>query len=732
MAYWSNGSQNIIATSLIVGDSNPILDITDTITAPGSSSELPTTKAVVAYSSSGSPLTTKGDLFTFSTVNARLPVSVTNGQVLTTDATQATGIKWATPTGGIPDTLTTNGDLLTRAGGVYARVGVGSTNDQITVVAGAPTWSHNNAGYVMSGVGDLLTTATANTLVRIPAGGAGTVLTSNGTTPSWQAAAAGTPTFTSPLTVTTTTTPQASFKYDATHGATYSIDSAGVQRIATDGGTTSFQDTTDVSGTLASLKSLGGILATKTVKATTDLIAGGVFYGTTEVLTSTAATQLAIRYDASHQSTFGVNSNGDLSIGTTLCTINGWEEHGTYITPGAQSTWYRVWSQPPGTYDGMFRFRISTRGDDVNPAGILNLDIRSESSGLIWPYNGVTHVRGEWEIVDPGLRVLVIDSATNLGNGGYWNIYVKRTGGTGYNAAYDLVIRVVGEQLGVRPLIAFSPLVNNLTFADTSGDPYLPNGYPDDRNSSGNPGYLHASGGWRTAWDSAGYTRASPAPAIPYFFPNTIRSMGSLVLQEQTPGTSPNDALRIQYDPSNEGSIGVSSTGLVTITSVGTATGVAIPQTLYTDTVEPKTVLYVSLPHGIRIGPTNNVNYNPSTLDIYQVGQFIIQFTGPYTWNALFQYQHCGNKVSLHTNGFASTATATAPFTGANTNFPLYILPTATTKHLIATQNATWSAGSVEIDATGIITIYSDPDAGTFTNGLTAAIKDLNISYIIV
>lgn len=41
-----------------------------------------------------SPLTTKGDLFTWDTGNARLPVG-TNGQVLTADSTQATGIKWA-------------------------------------------------------------------------------------------------------------------------------------------------------------------------------------------------------------------------------------------------------------------------------------------------------------------------------------------------------------------------------------------------------------------------------------------------------------------------------------------------------------------------------------------------------------------------------------------------------------------------------------------------------------
>ena len=53
----------------------------------------------IGGSSLSSPLTTKGDVWGYSTTNARVPVG-TNGQVLTADSTQTLGIKWATAASG--------------------------------------------------------------------------------------------------------------------------------------------------------------------------------------------------------------------------------------------------------------------------------------------------------------------------------------------------------------------------------------------------------------------------------------------------------------------------------------------------------------------------------------------------------------------------------------------------------------------------------------------------------
>jgi hypothetical protein len=85
-----------------------------------------------------SPLTTKGDLYVYTTINARLPVG-SDGYVLTADSTQASGMKWAVAAGGFVDPTTTKGDLIARGAAAPAtRLPVGTDGLVLTADSTQP------------------------------------------------------------------------------------------------------------------------------------------------------------------------------------------------------------------------------------------------------------------------------------------------------------------------------------------------------------------------------------------------------------------------------------------------------------------------------------------------------------------------------------------------------------------------------------------------------------------
>jgi len=94
-----------------------------------------------------SPLTTKGDLYTFSTSDARLGVGA-NATVLTADSTEATGLKWAAPatTGANFTLLNSGGTALTGAATITVS-GLTASNQFFVLIRGAS--SANAAASVM-------------------------------------------------------------------------------------------------------------------------------------------------------------------------------------------------------------------------------------------------------------------------------------------------------------------------------------------------------------------------------------------------------------------------------------------------------------------------------------------------------------------------------------------------------------------------------------------------------
>jgi hypothetical protein len=106
-----------------------------------------------------SPLTTKGDLYTFGTSDTRLPVG-TNGHTLVADSSTATGLKWAAPAGGGKvlqvvqvsySTEYTNTSTTYTDTGLSASITPSATNSKILITVIQQTWSKrqtNNSGGV--------------------------------------------------------------------------------------------------------------------------------------------------------------------------------------------------------------------------------------------------------------------------------------------------------------------------------------------------------------------------------------------------------------------------------------------------------------------------------------------------------------------------------------------------------------------------------------------------------
>lgn len=125
---YRSGTANV-NTRLAIGSNGQVLSVSGGVPAWTSPSDQ-------------TPLTTKGDIFTFDTADARLGVGA-NGTVLTADSTMATGLKWATPSAGATWTLLNSGG--TSLTGASVTISSITNNDLMIVLTGASTNSANVA-----------------------------------------------------------------------------------------------------------------------------------------------------------------------------------------------------------------------------------------------------------------------------------------------------------------------------------------------------------------------------------------------------------------------------------------------------------------------------------------------------------------------------------------------------------------------------------------------------------
>lgn len=101
--------------------------------------------AWVTKSGSPSPLTTKGDVYTFSTADARLAVGA-NDTVLTADSSTATGLKWATPAAGGMTLISTT----TLSGTSVSLTSIPQTYNSLFLIVNGVTWGTGTNGFSLT------------------------------------------------------------------------------------------------------------------------------------------------------------------------------------------------------------------------------------------------------------------------------------------------------------------------------------------------------------------------------------------------------------------------------------------------------------------------------------------------------------------------------------------------------------------------------------------------------
>ena len=96
------------------------------------------------------------------------------------------------PTAGAKAVMTTTGDLVRYNAGTRQRLGIGSTNQALSVVGGLPAWKTLTlADSVLTTAGDVLYENSVPELARLPKGNLNDVRTMGASLPAWSAPSGG-------------------------------------------------------------------------------------------------------------------------------------------------------------------------------------------------------------------------------------------------------------------------------------------------------------------------------------------------------------------------------------------------------------------------------------------------------------------------------------------------------------------------------------------------------------
>ena len=153
------------ARKIIVSNGTNNVYSTETYAVPGTSGNVMTsdgTNWTSAAPAITTVLTTKGDILGFSTVDARIPVGATDGQILQVSSAAAVGVAYSTPT--YPSVSGSGGKVLRSDG----------TNNVYSTFTLASTFAVNTIPYA----------ASANNISGLPTANSGVLITSGAGVPS--------------------------------------------------------------------------------------------------------------------------------------------------------------------------------------------------------------------------------------------------------------------------------------------------------------------------------------------------------------------------------------------------------------------------------------------------------------------------------------------------------------------------------------------------------------------